>query len=539
MTGERYWKKRAEQRLVQAERASAPYLRKIAARYRKAAQAIEGDIQRVFDTYRQDFTAEEASAFLREEIPMAEYDRLKEILPGIQDERYRKELTMRLNAQSYRYRITRMQYVRQLILARLSEGADYEKRASSELYRETAKEGYLRTLFDIQKGAGTGFAVAQLPEKTIDRLESARWYGRNYSASVWRNRGLVAEAAADVIETGVLAGQSIRRMSREMMEQTCTHSVSNAARLIRTEVNYFCNQGALEGYREAEIEEYEFLATLDLRTSAACRELDGKKFPLAKAQPGKNCPPMHPYCRSTVIPIIDTPGLKRMEKRAARDAETGKSVQIDDMRYEEWYNRFVRGRSPSETTASSQLVLSSGKTGDTDGASVIESVEEIVFSDREAIEGEIDRFAQEFAYASEEHAIVFSPQNRLYRILGQTASVNVDLAGEDALNGAIVIHNHPAPQGESFYDSFSKQDFVSTAKSGTLEEFLISGERKHYLRINGHISEQEAREIYEEAFFRVQEKAFENLTPVEYEQLETMREIAQMDERVIFDELRK
>ena len=159
---------------------------------------------------------------------------------------------------------------------------------------------------------------------------------RPREGSVWRNRGLVAEAAADVIETGVLAGQSVRRMSREMMEQTCTHSVSNAARLIRTEVNYFCNQGALEGYREAEIEEYEFLATLDLRTSAACRELDGKKFPLAKAQPGKNCPPVHPYCRSTVVPIIDTPGLKRMEKRAARDTETGKSVQIGDMSYEEW-----------------------------------------------------------------------------------------------------------------------------------------------------------------------------------------------------------
>ena len=336
MTGERYWKKRAEQRLVQAERASAPYLRKIAARYRAAAEAIERDIRKVFDTYRQDFTRTEAEAFLREEIPMAEYNRLKALLPQIQDGQYRKELAMRLNAQSYRYRITRMQYVRQLILARLSEGADYEKRASSELYRETVKEGYLRTLFDIQKGVGIGFSAAMLPEKTIGRMESARWYGRNYSASVWRNRGLVAEAAASVLESGILAGQSIRRMSREMMEQTYTHSVSNAARLIRTEVNYFCNQGALEGYREAEIEEYEFLATLDLRTSAACRELDGKKFPLAKAQPGKNCPPMHPYCRSTVVPIIDTPGLARMEKRAARDTETGKSVQIGDMSYEEW-----------------------------------------------------------------------------------------------------------------------------------------------------------------------------------------------------------
>lgn len=213
--------------------------------------------------------------------------------------------------------------------------------------------------------------------------------------------------------------------------------------------------------------------------------------------------------------------------------------QTGDRRGRKWYNKNVQNEKGRTGAASSRLVLSSGKTGDTDGASVIESVEEFVFSDREAIEREIDRFAQEFAYASEEHAVVFSPQNRLYRISGKTVSVNVDLAGEDALNGAIVIHNHPVPQGESFYDSFSRQDFVSTAKVGTLEEWLVSGERKHYLRINGRISEQEAQEMYEDAFFRVQERAFETSNPVEYEQLETMREIARMDERVIFDEFRK
>lgn len=342
MTREEYWKKRAEQRLTKAERDSASSLGKIAAQYRKAAQSIEQDICKILDTYRQDFTMEEAKAFLREEIPMAEYNRLKALLPQIQDERFRKELTMVLNAQSYRYRITRMQYMKQLILARLSQAADYEKRTASELYRETVKEGYLRTLYDLQKGVGIGFTVAMLPEKTIDRLESARWYGRNYSASVWRNRGLVAKAAADVVETGILTGQSIQRMTKELMAQTYTHSVSNAARLIRTEVNYFSNQGAYESYKEAGIEEYEYLATLDGRTSPVCRKLDGKTFPLDEAEPGKNYPPMHPYCRSTVIPIIDTPGLKRMEKRAARDPKTGKTVVVDDMTYAQWYNRFVR-----------------------------------------------------------------------------------------------------------------------------------------------------------------------------------------------------
>ena len=238
------------------------------------------------------------------------------------------------------------------------------------------------------------------------------------------------------------------------------------------------------------------------------------------------------FCRKT--------GLRTEDERLFVSGFGRKGAgQTGDRHGRKWYNKNVQNEKGRTGAASSRLVLSSGKTGDTDGASVIESVEEFIFSDREAIEREIDRFAQEFAYASEEHAVVFSPQNRLYRISGQTASVNVDLAGEDALNGAIVIHNHPVPLGESFYDSFSRQDFVSTAKAETLEEWLISGEQKHYLRINGRISEQEAQEMYESAQTIVFEKAFETSIPVEYEQLETMREIARMDERVIFDELRK
>ncbi len=39
------------------------------------------------------------------------------------------------------------------------------------------------------------------------------------------------------------------------------------SRLVRTEVNYFSNQGTLEGLKAAGFTKYRFIATLDLRTS--------------------------------------------------------------------------------------------------------------------------------------------------------------------------------------------------------------------------------------------------------------------------------
>lgn len=343
MKSETYWKKRSEQRILEAERQTAPYLRKINAIYRKAADDLQKDIARIFRTFQRDYTQSEAEAFLRESIPMAEYNRLKSMLPQIQDETYRKDLEMRLNAQSYRYRIDRKQYLRQTILTRLSRAADQEKAISTVLYQKTAEDGYLKTMYDLQQGIGVGFSFVGLPDKAVNRMLSSRWYGRNYSASIWRNRGIVARAAEEVLEKGLLSGQSVRKMSKELAQKVYSHSMSNATRLIRTEVNYFHNQAAYESYKDADLDEYEFLATLDLRTSEICRSLDRKVFPMADAKVGKNYPPMHPYCRSTVLPVIDVPGLEKLNRRAARDLSTGKTVNIDDMDYGEWKKRFVTG----------------------------------------------------------------------------------------------------------------------------------------------------------------------------------------------------
>ena len=57
------------------------------------------------------------------------------------------------------------------------------------------------------------------------------------------------------------------------------------------------------------------------------------------AKPGITMPPFHCHCRSTTVPYIE--GLLDDGGRVARDPETGKTVEIPDMTYEEWYNKYV------------------------------------------------------------------------------------------------------------------------------------------------------------------------------------------------------
>lgn len=57
-------------------------------------------------------------------------------------------------------------------------------------------------------------------------------------------------------------------------------------------------------------------------------------------QVGLTAPPFHPRCRGTTIPVTDNL-LSKNRQRAARDPETGKTVYVNEMTYEEWKENFV------------------------------------------------------------------------------------------------------------------------------------------------------------------------------------------------------
>lgn len=335
MKDREYWDIRAEQVLTEAERNSEEYLAEVMRSLRRAMRDIDGRIRRIFATYRKDFDEEQAKAWLDELIPYTEYLALLAEYQAVQDKTYRRELLMRLNAPAYRFRITRYKFLKQQLAVELAKAADREKSILSTGLEKTLKEAYNRTMYNIQRGTGMAFRFDQIPESTVRRLMNARWYGRNFSASIWRNQQRVADEAARILRAGVLTGKGMDEMARELHEAIPDSGMANATRLIRTEVNYFVNQANLESYKETGIQRYRFIATLDGRTSAVCQAHDWKEYPVAEAAAGENFPPLHPNCRSTTAPVVDVPGLARMGKRAARDAD-GKTIVVDEMDYGEW-----------------------------------------------------------------------------------------------------------------------------------------------------------------------------------------------------------
>ncbi len=274
----------------------------------------------------------------------------------------------------------------------------------------------------------------------------------------------------------------------------------------------------------------EWLATLDGRTRHEHRILDGQKVDTDKPfkvggkeimYPGDPTAPAHLVynCRCTLIAALD--GADEVETAHRRDKDgVGR-----DMTYEEWERSRKRDG------------LSSGKVGDSDGYTTINRVEDFDFSDEMQRNNEIRAFAKRIAYNNDEHALVISPLGKLYELKGTDVNVNTELCGADALRGAITLHNHPLDNpNNAFYDSFSREDFTFATKYSTGIQYLVSGELHNAFEITKTMTEDEASDLYYSARFSVWNEAYEIGREIEHEQLEIMRRIAQMDERVKFYE---
>lgn len=105
--------------------------------------------------------------------------------------------------------------------------------------------------------------------------------------------------------------------------------------LIRTSINQVANAASQQVYEANQdvTKKYRYVATLDSRTSARCRALDGREFEYGKGP----MPPQHFNCRSTTVPVIDPDILppSTVAKRASKDGP----VPINQS-YGEWlYNQ--------------------------------------------------------------------------------------------------------------------------------------------------------------------------------------------------------
>ena len=160
----------------------------------------------------------------------------------------------------------------------------------------------------------------------------------------------IAESSAQrldlAVRSGVFAGETLDQISRRLIGRLDFSQKGNVKQIalaggeltklanhqiqtiVRTSVNQVTNQASQAVYaaNKKVSPKYEYVATLDSRTSAICQRLDGQTFDYNNGP----TPPQHFNCRSTTVPVVDFDGLQKkypnLEKPPATQFDTRPSA---------------------------------------------------------------------------------------------------------------------------------------------------------------------------------------------------------------------
>lgn len=342
-----YWEKRKAQEMFQYMAKAEDAADEIAKLYQKSSGYLSAELDKVFNRYRQKhhLSEDEAYSLLNRLHDKTSIDELKEALRAGGDAE--SDILAELEGPAYQARLERLQQLQNQLDLTMNNVYQQEKAKNTSHYVDLANEVYYKSIFDIQQRTGLGFSFAAIDQKAIDKVINSKWSGANYSERIWHNTRALARNLKQELLVNLVTGRTDSEVA-DIIANKHAQGASNARRLVRTESCNLANQMEMQSYEECGIETYIYVATLDLKTSTVCRRLDGKRFLVSEQQPGKNCPPMHPWCRSTTICDISDDELSQMQRRA-RNPITGKNETVPaNMTYEQWYKKNVKGRPEAE-----------------------------------------------------------------------------------------------------------------------------------------------------------------------------------------------
>ena len=314
--------------------------------YQEAKTYLDKEINKIFDKFQRDYGLSQVDArqVLKNMKDKKDLNELRKVLEARPNDPNIQRLLADLDSPAYSFRMKRLERLSD-DLDRMRESIYYsEKTGSDAFYSDLMKDSYYKATFDLQQQTGLAYGFSGLPESEIKHLQSFSWVGdgSTYSTDIWKNTGKLTSSIKDELLISLMTGRDTRETAQAIAERFNVGQ-NDARRLVRTESAFFHNQMELLSYEEADIEKYIFVAVLDKRTSRICQEHDNQVYDRDKAVPGVNCPPMHPWCRSTTVGYDEDADYSKL-KRRARNPETGKTELVPaDMTYKEWYSKYVDG----------------------------------------------------------------------------------------------------------------------------------------------------------------------------------------------------
>ena len=263
---------------------------------------------------------------------------------GVTRDRYRKQRVAKLLVEIDAINKQRYPEIRRLIESTAAGVGQQQAQ-----YAQKALQSMVGAV-EIGPGAGLGSSYFR------EILRTDPFDGDTLALWVQRHRTSTVNAVRRQIQLGMVQGETLQDIVRRIRGRSAgggrftggvlATSTREAEGVARTAINYIANRGQLAFFEQQKdiVEQVEFTATLDSRTTPICARWDGTVFDVD--DPKKQVPPLHFNCRSILVPVVnwESLGIDPPEEgtRASADGPVPSSTT-----YEEWF----KGQS-AETQAS-------------------------------------------------------------------------------------------------------------------------------------------------------------------------------------------
>ena len=300
LSNKSYWLKRSEELDKVATKVEKEVMKELSALYRDAFRSIEKEVNDFMMQYAKDHKLDYATVTQTlTPIDLAEYNQKIEELYAMYRDTGSEYIKIEIDRLNARAKITRLQALQDAINVELTK--------VTHEYQMTLEDTLIGLFTEQYKEVSEllGIMAPVINREAIKTIIEYPYAGKMFSDRIWDNKDALVKHIKQNLTAGIIRGDSIQKMSRQL-KKDLNVLYYQAERLVRTETNYAMNQGHLKGYADSGVvEKYEFLAAIDSRTSKLCKNQNGKVYKLSDAVVGVNFPPLHPHCRSTVIPILE------------------------------------------------------------------------------------------------------------------------------------------------------------------------------------------------------------------------------------------
>lgn len=297
MNSQEYWKKRETEAKKHNIQDEEEYSRRIREIYENMMDEINKEINGFYARYAKKEKITMAEAKRRaDQLDIKAYERKAKKYVATKDFSDRANEEMRIY--NLTMKVNRLELLKANIGLEMVSGFD-------EMQKYFDKKLSERTIKEFRRQAGILGASVMENGKMVHAIVNASFKNATYSERIWGYQGMLKAELQSLLVSGLIGGKNPKVLARHL-EKRFGVSLSNAERLMITELARVQTEAQKQSFIRNGFEEYEYVACSKTDVCSICQALDGKHFKIEDMMPGTNAPPMHPRCHCSVAAYEDS-----------------------------------------------------------------------------------------------------------------------------------------------------------------------------------------------------------------------------------------